>query len=141
MKEQFKKLHLEARKAKDNVKKDTYESVLSAMQIKEIELQRSLTDSEVTNVIHKVIKQYRETAEALESRGDSSIDQVTSAKTLENLLPKAMTDAEIQELIDAHFDLSTLTKKDMGNVVKTIVALSEGRTDGKTVSGIVSKQL
>ena len=63
IKEKIKKLHIESRKNKNNIAKETYESVLSLIQSNEIALRKELEDSEIIAIIQKVIKQFQETAD------------------------------------------------------------------------------
>ena len=140
MKEKIKSLHLQARKNKNNEDKAAYEGAIVALDSREKELQRELNDAEQTAIVQKVIKQYKETAAGFAAKGDSVKEQLAlyDASLLEILLPQELTESEVKDLILSVTAEATLTieKKNMGNVVKLVVAKANGKTNGKVVSSV-----
>lgn len=143
IKEKIKKLHIESRKNKDNVAKETYESVLSLVQSNEIALRKELEDFEIIAIIQKVIKQFQETADFAKNGGRDNTNELESVRILQELLPRQLTDEEVLEFIKGYVEVNNLplTKGSTGIVVKAIVAKSEGMTDGKTVSRLFNELL
>lgn len=143
IKEKIKKLHIESRKNKNNIAKETYESVLSLIQSNEIALRKELEDSEIIAIIQKVIKQFQETADFAKNGSRDNTNELESVRILQELLPRQLTDEEVIEFIKDYVEVNNLplTKGSTGIVVKAIVAKSEGMTDGKTVSRLFNELL
>ena len=143
IKEKIKKLHVESRKNKDNVAKETYESVLSLIQSNEIALRKELEDFKIIAIIQKVIKQFQETADFAKNGGRDNANELESVRILQELLPRQLTDEEVRVLIRDYVAVNEIpfTKASTGIVVKDIVSQNEGMTDGKTVSRIFNEVL
>jgi hypothetical protein len=57
-------------------------------------------------------------------------------------LPKQLTEEQAEELVRKVIsDLAAESKKDMGRVMKEVLARGEGRIDGKTASATAAKYL
>lgn len=142
MKDKFQKLHLEARKAKEVVKKDAYETVLNAIQQKEIELRRDLSEPEVVAIAQKTIKQFRETADFAYQAGKSNVDEKIKASAIEELLPKQLSDEEllplIQDIITKHG--LPLEKRSLG-IVMGFIKGAKLNTTGEVVSRLFNTLL
>lgn len=139
-----------AMKAKDDVVLTTLRDVKTAiMQYKTSsnfkgDRDSNLPDSEVIKIMQKLAKERRETAEVYKNAGREELanKELAEADVIEKYLPKAMTEAEVEELVKvAITEIGATSMKEMGLVIKNVSAKANGRTDGKTISSIVKRLL
>ena len=139
-----------AMKAKDDVVLTTLRGVKTAiMQYKTSsnfkgDRDSYLPDSEVIKIMQKLAKERRETAEVYKNAGREELanKELAEADVIEKYLPKAMTEAEVEELVKvAITEVGATSLKEMGLVIKNVNAKANGRTDGKTISSIVKRLL
>lgn len=139
-----------AMKAKDDVVLTTLRGVKTAiMQYKTSsnfkgDRNSNLPDSEVIKIMQKLAKERRETAEVYKNAGREELanKELAEADVIEKYLPKAMTDAEVEELVRvAITEVGATSMKEIGLVIKNVNAKANGRTDGKTISSIVKRLL
>lgn len=139
-----------AMKAKDDVVLTTLRGVKTAiMQYKTSsnfkgDRDSYLPDSEVIKIMQKLAKERRETAEVYKNAGREELanKELAEADVIEKYLPKAMTEAEVEELVKvAITEVGATSMKEMGLVIKNVNAKANGRTDGKTISSIVKRLL
>lgn len=139
-----------AMKAKDDVVLTTLRGVKTAiMQYKTSsnfkgDRDTNLPDSEVIKIMQKLAKERRETAEVYKNAGREELanKELAEADVIEKYLPKAMTEAEVEELVKvAITEVGATSMKEMGLVIKNVNAKANGRTDGKTISSIVKRLL
>lgn len=139
-----------AMKAKDDVVLTTLRGVKTAiMQYKTSsnfkgDRDSNLPDSEVIKIMQKLAKERRETAEVYKNAGREELanKELAEADVIEKYLPKAMTEAEVEELVKvAITEVGATSMKEMGLVIKNVSAKANGRTDGKTISSIVKRLL
>lgn len=139
-----------AMKAKDDVVLTTLRGVKTAiMQYKTSsnfkgDRNSNLPDSEVIKIMQKLAKERRETAEVYKNAGREELanKELAEADVIEKYLPKAMTEAEVEELVKvAITEVGATSMKEMGLVIKNVNAKANGRTDGKTISSIVKRLL
>ena len=139
-----------AMKAKDDVALTTLIGVKTAiMQYKTSsnfkgDRDSNLPDSEVIKIMQKLAKERRETAEVYKNAGREELanKELAEADVIEKYLPKAMTEAEVEELVKvAITEVGATSMKEMGLVIKNVNAKANGRTDGKTISSIVKRLL
>lgn len=141
---------MSAMKAKDDVVLTTLRGVKTAiMQYKTSsnfkgDRDSNLPDSEVIKIMQKLAKERRETAEVYKNAGREELahKELAEADVIEKYLPKAMTEAEVEELVKvAITEVGATSMKEMGLVIKNVNAKANGRTDGKTISSIVKRLL
>jgi hypothetical protein len=137
----------EAMKAKDQVALNVVRSLKSAIQMATIEkygASGELDDAEAVAVIRKAIKQRQDSVASFEAGGRPELAATEKAEIaiLEGYLPAAMSEAEIQAIIDAAIaELGATTRKDMGGVMKLVQERIAGRADNKIVSQKVGERL
>lgn len=139
-----------AMKAKDDVTLMALRNVKTAiMQYKTSsnfkgDRNSNLPDAEVIKIMQKLAKERRETAEVYKNAGRAELaeKEINEAEVIETYLPKAMTEAEVEELVKvAITEVGATSMKEMGLVIKNVSAKANGRTDGKTISIIVKRLL
>ena len=107
-----------------------------------------LDDAQVTSLLQKEAAKRRDTARiyAEAGEGDRAAAEIAEAEVIEAYLPKALTRAEVEAIIDAEIDAlkaegQELSMRSIGAVMKPVTAKVAGRFDGKTVSEIVRSRL
>ena len=141
---------MNAMKSKDEITLKTLRGVKTAiMQYKTSstfkgDRDAGLSDSEVIKIMQKLAKERKETAEVYKNAGRTELaeQELTEANIIEQYLPKAMSESEVEELVKASIsELGATSMKEMGLVIKDVNSKANGRTDGKTISTIVKRLL
>ena len=131
--------------AKDSIKLGALRMLQAAIKNKEIEMRPDpITPEEVQNVIKKLAKQRKESIDQFQQAGRQDlVDQETAElKVLEVYLPAQMSREQIEALvIEVIAALGAKTVKDMGPVMKEVIAKSGGAADNKIVSEVIKAKL
>ena len=134
-----------AMRAKDQLRLDTLRMAKAALMNREVEKKRSLDDTESLQVLAGMIKQRRDSIEQFRSGGRPELADKEQAEIaiLEAYLPPPIDAAELERMVaDAVAEAGATSPKDMGRVMKGVMARLAGRTaDGKVVSELVKKKL
>jgi uncharacterized protein len=134
-----------AMKEKDELRLSVLRMVKSALKNKEIEKMHPLSDLESLQVLQTLVKQRRESVEQFVQGGrkDLADKESKEIRIIEEYLPAAPTDEEIQEAIEAAIDQEGADSlKQMGAVIKAARAKLEGKTvDGQLLSDRVRARL
>jgi uncharacterized protein YqeY len=134
-----------AMKAKDQLRMDVIRMIKAALLNKELELKKDLDDAEMSRVMTTLVKQRKEAAEQYQKaqRGDLADKELKEITIIEGYLPKALSSEEVTKLVEAVIrEMGATTLKDMGNVMKAVMARLAGQTvDGKYVSDLVRVKL
>ena len=135
----------EAMRSKDSVKLGTLRFLQAAIKNREIEMRPTpITDDEVMAVIKKLVKQRKESIEQYKAgnRQDLVDQEAAELKILETYMPSQMTKEQVEKLVvDVIAALNAKTIKDMGAVMKEVLAKSGGAADNKLVSELVRAKL
>ena len=127
-----------AMKARDDAK-------LSALRMLKAEFQKlqadkgvnvKITDEDAQAVIRRLIKQRKEAAEQFKAGGalDRAEAELSDLKFLEPYLPAQLDDSELDKLIaEAAAEVAAVSVKDMGKLMKAVMAKTAGRADGSRV--------
>ena len=112
---------------------------VGALRLVLSELQKAAKDGETDElaVLRRERKRRREAAEAYReaSRDDLASGEDFEAQVIENYLPAELSDSELDELVaKAVAETGASSPRDMGQVIKHVMAASGGRADGRTVS-------
>jgi hypothetical protein len=117
----------------------------TALTNKNIEKGRDLEEQEALQVIGTLIKQRRDSIEQFEKGGRRDLAEKEAAEiaVLESYLPPPVSETELSGIIDAAVaDTGASSPKDMGKVMKAVMASLAGRTaDGRVVSELVKRRL
>lgn len=133
-----------AMKAKDQVRLSVIRMVRAAIKNAEIEKGRPLTDDDVITVLHRELKQRRDSLHEFEKAGRQDlVDKVNAEiEVLTQYLPAQLSDEELLELIrNAVQEVGATSKKDLGNVMRVLMPKVKGRADGKRVNALVQQVL
>lgn len=135
-----------AMKARDKVRLDTLRN------IKKVFLEAktapgandTLEDADALKIIQKLAKQGRETAQTYvaNNRQDLADGELAQVAVLEEYLPKALSEAEIEaEVRKIIAETGASSMKDMGRVMGAASKQMAGRADGRLISEIVKMLL
>ncbi len=145
MVEQVEKDLVAAMKAQEALKLSVLRMMKAALKNKQIELGKPLEDSEALAVLRTLVKQRHESVEQFRKGGreDLATKEEAEIKIVEKYLPAAVPDAEVDAAVAAAItETGAAGAKDMGKVMKAVMAKFAGRTvDGKRVSEKVRAKL
>jgi uncharacterized protein YqeY len=133
-----------AMKSGEKRRVSTLRLVLSALKNEKINSQRELTDEEAEAIIRRAVKQRKESIEVYERTGRADIAAVEKEELaiLEAYLPQAMSDAELEETIRGIVKEKAFSSaKDIGRLMKELMARHRGRADGKRAQEIARRLL
>lgn len=100
-------------------------------------------DDQVLAVLRKEVKQRKETLSEIESSGREDLVEQTKAEidVLEKYLPAEMTPEAVEVAVKEIVDAMDPGQKNMGSVMKAVMAKLKGKADGKLINQIVRKLL
>ncbi len=131
--------------AKESLKLGALRMLQAAIKNREIDMRPDpITAEEVMNVIKKLVKQRKESIEQFQTAGRQDLVDQESAelKVLENYLPAQMGRDQVEKLVvEVIGALGAKTVKDMGPVMKEVIARAAGTADNKVVSEIIKSKL
>lgn len=134
-----------AMKARDQLRIDVIRMIKAAVQSKEIDLNRTLDEVELSRVMTTLIKQRKEAAEQFEkgNRQDLAQKELREASIIEQYLPKAMSEEEILQVIETAIrEAGATSPKDVGPVMKAVMGRLAGQAvDGKRINELVRAKL
>jgi len=145
LKEQILNATKEAMKARDADKVGTLRFLQAAIKNREIEVRpNALTDDDVISVLKKSAKQRQDSIEQFASAGRTDLVDKEKAELLviESYLPKQMGADQVEALVkQAIGETGAKSAKEMGVVMKAVMAKTQGQADNKLVSELVKKNL
>jgi len=143
--EQVDKDLVAAMKGRDELRLSTLRMMKSALKLKQVETGKALDDSAAVSVLRTLVKQRHDSAEQFRkgSREALAAKEEAEIKIIETYLPAAATEEEIEAAVTAAIaETGASTPKDMGKVIKAVMAKLEGKSaDGKQVSNKVRAKL
>ena len=136
---------VQAMKDKDKDRKDTLSMLLSALKNKAIDKRADLTPEEENEVIKKEIRQTKETRECAPVNRTDIIEQCDNRiRILNEFAPEEMSEDAIRVTIAQvlnNLGIESPTAKDKGKVMKELMPLVKGKSDGSVVNKIVGEIL
>ncbi|TVQ46263.1 MAG: GatB/YqeY domain-containing protein [Saprospirales bacterium] len=134
-----------AMRAKDQAALRALRSIKSAILLAETDGSgNEVDDAVVLKIIQKLAKQRKESLELFENqnRPDLAEKESEELKTLENYLPKQMSESELEVFLkNLVSELGAEGMKDMGKVMGAAQGQLAGKADGKAISKIVRELL
>jgi len=129
----------------DRTRVDALRLMLSALQKAEKDKPAGeFTDADAEAVLRRERKQRLEAAEVYRGAGhaDRAAREEADVPVIDEFLPQAMTDAELEALVDAAVaETGATSMKEMGKVMGLVTQRGGGRVDGKTASALVRARL
>jgi hypothetical protein len=134
-----------AMKAKDATRLTALRMLKTALTNKSIEKGRALESAEELQVVSQLVKQRRDSIEQFTKGGRKDLADKEQAEivVLDTYLPPSPSDDEIGAAVAAAIaETGASTQKDMGKVMKAVMAALAGKTvDGKRVNEAVRAKL
>ena len=133
-----------AMKARDNNRWKTIRLALSDIKRVEVDTREEQSDSQIIAILDKMVKQRRESIKQFELGGRSELaaQEQFEIEVLNEFLPKALSDDEINSLIQSTItDSGAESIKDMGKVMGLIKPQVIGRADLSLVSKKIKDRL
>ena len=136
----------EAMKAKDTVALQALRAVKSAFLLAKTAtgVQEEITEDQEIKIIQKQVKQRKDSAAIFikQNRQDLADPELAEIIVLQQFLPEALSEEQIEKVvIETIAKLGASGMKDMGKVMGIVSKQLAGQADGKTISGIVRKNL
>lgn len=103
-----------------------------------------LADDAAMKILQKLAKQGKESAATYtqQNRPDLAADELAQVAVIEEYLPKALSEAEIEAIVkEVIAATGAASMKDMGKVMGMASKKMAGQADGGTISAIVKKLL
>ena len=129
----------------DRTRVDALRQMLSALQKAEKDKPAGeFTDADAEAVLRRERKQRIEAAEVYREAGhaDRAAREQADVPVIDEFLPQAMGEAELEALVDAAIaETGATSMKEMGRVMGLVTQRGGGRVDGKTASALVRSRL
>ncbi len=134
-----------AMKAKAADRLSAIRMLQSAVKYREIELRPNpISDQDILGVVRKLTKQRKDSIFEFEkaNRQDLADKEKFELGVLEAYLPAQMSPEQVAQIVDEVIKaVGATTMKQMGQVVKDVMAKTGGQADGKQVSDLVKSKL
>jgi uncharacterized protein YqeY len=133
-----------AMRNKDKARLGVIRLALAAVKQREVDERVELDDSQVLAVLDKMVKQRRDSIQQYEAAGRQELADQESFEiaVLQEFLPSALTDAQIEALIDQALANSGASgMQDMGKVMGLLKPQVQGRADMAAVSQKIKARL
>ena len=133
-----------ALKAGEKRRVSTLRLLLAALRNERIHSQRDLTDEEIENAIRRAVKQRKEAIELYKRGGREDLVAAETEELglleayLPGLLSEQETEHEVRRIIQ---DKGLAASKDVGPLMKELMARHRGRVDGKRAQEIARRLL
>ncbi len=126
-----------AMKSGDKARLGVIRLILSAVKQVEVDERIVLDNERTLQVLDKMLKQRRESIRQFADAGRNDLVVIEEAEVLviQDFLPQALTDAEIDAMVNAAIaESGAASIKDMGKVMALLKSKMQGRADMSVVS-------
>lgn len=134
-----------AMKEKNQLKLDSIRFLQAAIKNREIEVRpETITEEEIMSVIKKMVKQRKESIEQYKAanRQDLVDKEASELVIIEAYLPAQMSKEDVEKIVTQVIaEVKATSIKDMGAVMKGVVAKTAGTADNKLVSELIRAKL
>ena len=133
-----------AMKAHDMSAVNTLRGVIAKVKDLTVNAGKEIDDDTALAVIAKAVKQREESIAQFTSAGRAELaeNEKQEMVTLVKYLPKQLSEDEVSAVVKAVIaETGAASKKDMGRVMKDVMARVKGQADGKLVSKLVGAAL
>lgn len=137
-----------AMKSKDKIRLETVRSIKKVILEKEVALrpkgQDSLTEEQEIEVLSQQAKQRRDSIEQYQKAGreDLAEKEAQELAIIETYLPKQLSEAEVNTIIDEIIaSVGATSSKDLGKVMGSAMQQLKGKADGKRIQELVKNKL
>ena len=133
-----------AMKGRDELTRDVVRLVISAIKNGEIEKRGALDEAGVTDVLSRMVRQYRESIVAFRDGGreEAATKEEAELAVVMRYLPEQLGPDEIRALAQAAAaEVGASGTSDRGKVMGVLMPQLRGRADGSVVSAVVGEVL
>jgi uncharacterized protein YqeY len=133
-----------AMRAKDSARLAAIRLLQAAIKQREVDERIELDDTQVIEVIEKMLKQRRDSISQYQAANRQDLVEVEEyeASVLQGYLPQPLSEAEVNALLDKVVaDTGASGMKDMGKVMAAVKPLVIGRADMGKISGLIKARL
>jgi uncharacterized protein YqeY len=144
LKEQIRSDMKAAMRAREKDRLGVIRMLLAAIQSREIEKREDLADTEVLQIVEKLIKQRKDAAKQYADAGhpDREAQELSEAELLQAYLPEQLSAVELEQMVsDVIASSGAASMKDMGQVMAAIREQAQGRADMGSLSALVKSKL
>lgn len=141
---QLKEAQKDAMRSKNKLSLGTIRMALAAVKQREVDERIELTDTDVLQILTKMVKQRQESITQFEKGGrdDLAATEKQEIEVIQRFLPKALSEAEVNAIVDnAIASTGAESMKDMGKVMGAIRGELQGRADMGKVSALIKSKL
>jgi len=134
----------QAMRAKDKDRLKIIRMILAAVKQIEVDERIELDDERIIATLDKMLKQRRESIKQFNEAGRTDLTEIEEAEALviQDFLPKALTEMEIEEMVaNAVSDSAAESMKDMGKIMGILRPQMLGRADMSIVSSVIKAKL
>ena len=129
---------------KNDTAKDALRMLLTSLKLKEKEIRRQPTETEIHQIISSLVKQRHDSVEQYNAGGrpDLAQKEEDEIRILQDFLPQQLSSEELARMVEEAVSEAGVTSlKDMGRVMKILMPRVAGRADGKKVNELVRSKL
>ncbi len=133
-----------AMKARNDLRLQVLRMLKSDIRYKKIELGHELSDEEVIGVLSTAAKKRKEAADEYGKGGRADLvkTELAEYEIIKEYLPEQLSLEELNTIVDkAIAEVNASSIKDLGSVMKALMPMVRGRSDGKIVSAAVKAKL
>jgi len=134
----------QAMKSQDKFKLSVIRMVRSSIKNVEIDVKRTLDDSEVLDILTREIKQRKDSLQEFEKAGRDDLAEGLKAELtiLADYMPQQLTEEEVKAIVQQTIQqVGASSKADMGKVMAALMPKVKGVADGKLVNQLVQQSL
>jgi len=131
-------------KGGDKPRLGTIRLIMAAIKQREVDERIELDDTQVLAVLDKMVKQRRDSIAQYQQAGRQELAdrEQSEIEVIQDYLPAALSEAEIQALLDAAMEATGASSmKDMGKVMGRLKPQLQGRADMGAVSALIKQRL
>lgn len=133
-----------AMRAGDATARDAIRMAIAALKNRRIEVGRDLDEGQELQVLTKQVKSREDSVEQYSAAGreDLAGKERAEIEVLQRYLPRQLNEDEVRAAVQkAIADVGASSKRDLGQVMKAVMARYRGQIDGKHVQAIAGELL
>jgi uncharacterized protein YqeY len=141
---ELKEAQKDAMRSKDKLSLGTIRMALAAVKQREVDERIELTDTDVLQILTKMVKQRQESIVLFVKGGreDLAVVERNEIEVVQRFLPAPLTADEVNAVVDAAIaSTGAGSIKDMGKVMGAVKSQLQGRADMGVVSSIIKSKL
>ncbi|MGO9017905.1 MAG: GatB/YqeY domain-containing protein [Syntrophobacteraceae bacterium] len=131
-------------RGKNETAKDALRMLLTSVKVKEKDIRRQPSETEIHQVISSLVKQRHDSVELYRKggRADLASKEEDEIRVLQDFLPQQLSLEEVETMVsEAVSEAGATSPNDMGRVMKILMPKVAGRAEGKMVNELVRSKL